>query len=265
MPQYPYSYFKPTGKEQGAMAIGSLLAGLLSAAQPRQQGEASPALKGIAGAVGGYGSGYKAYQDMMGDAFTRDLYDRKFGQDVDQFDQQMGLNREKFGEEKRQFETSEKPYRESSMRYTDAIAKNYDFDNQMSLQKMVNEAKEKGKNERYNTRMGQIEMGIKKNQLVNSRPGKQKTYANQAQFESMYGLSPDRRGSPEYLDKLEKYKSLNNSQDDWMLQFMPKTSQIPQQGAQPAAQNAITEEDIQFTAKKYGIPREEVLKRLGAQ
>lgn len=114
---YPYSYFKPTGKEQGAMAIGSLLAGLLSAAQPRQQGEASPALKGIAGATAGYGNSYKAYQDMMGDAFTRDLYDRKFGQDTNQFDQQMGLNRDQFGEEKRQFETSEKPYREAVGEY----------------------------------------------------------------------------------------------------------------------------------------------------
>ena len=114
---YGYSYFKPTGKEQGAMAIGSLLAGLLAAGQPRQQGEASPALKGITGAVGGYGSGYKAYQDMMGDAFTRDLYDRKFGQDTNQFDQQMGLNKEKFGEEKRQYEETDKPYKQAVTKF----------------------------------------------------------------------------------------------------------------------------------------------------
>lgn len=94
---YPYGYFKPTGKEQGAMAIGSLLAGLLAAGQPRQQGEASPALKGIAGATAGYGSGYKAYQDMMQDAWQRDLYDKKHGL------------------EERQYEETEKPESKAKM------------------------------------------------------------------------------------------------------------------------------------------------------
>lgn len=114
---YPYSYFKPTGKEQAAMAIGSLLAGALAAAQPRQEGEASPALKGITGAVAGYGSGYKTYQDMMGDAWQRDLHDKKFGQDVNQFDQQMGLGRDKFNEEIRQYKESELPYKQSLTNY----------------------------------------------------------------------------------------------------------------------------------------------------
>ena len=221
---YPYSYFKPTGKEQGAMAIGSLLAGLLAAGQPRQQGEASPALKGIAGAVGGYGSGYKAYQDMMGDAFTRDLYDRKFGQDTNQFDQQMGLNKEKFGEEKRQYEESEQPYRESQMRWNDAMSKNTDFDNQMAFDKRIQERLNADKNERFDTKTKQLEMRKLKNEVVASRdktrkPPVAKTYAGQAQFESQFGLKPEQRGTPEYLQKLKEYKSMGKSSDDLGVQW----------------------------------------------
>ena len=149
---YDYSYFKPTGKEQAAMGIGSLLAGLLSAAQPRQPGEASPVLKGIQGAVAGYGGGYKTYQDMMNEAYGRNLADRKFGQQV------------------KEYEETDKPYKDSYARWNDVMSRNTDFDNQMAFDKMVQERLNAKKNERFNTRMNQMNMALKKNEVVNSRP-----------------------------------------------------------------------------------------------
>ena len=148
---YDYSYFKPTGKEQAAMGIGSLLAGLLSAAQPRQPGEASPVLKGIQGAVAGYGGGYKTYQDMMNEAYGRNLADRKFGQQV------------------KEYEETDKPYKDSYARWNDAMAKNMDFDNQMAFDKLIQERLNAKKNERFNTRMNQLEMREMKNKVANSR------------------------------------------------------------------------------------------------
>ena len=169
---YPYGYFKPTGKEQLGMLGGSALVGLLSALQPRQPGDASPILKGIEGATAGYGGGYKAYQDMMGDAWGRNLNEQKFGQDVNQFDQQMGLNREKFGEEKRQYEESEKPTRQAQTGWYDAMSRNTDFDNQMAFDKMIQGRLNAEKDNRFNTKMNQLEMRKKKNEVVNSRLGK---------------------------------------------------------------------------------------------
>lgn len=82
---YPYTYFNPTGKEQAALGIGSLLAGLLGAASGRNGGDA--AVRGLAGLTGGYGAGYQNYQNMMGDAFQRDLYDKKYNQDVREYEE----------------------------------------------------------------------------------------------------------------------------------------------------------------------------------
>ena len=261
---YPYGYFKPTGKEQLGMLGGSALVGLLSALQPRQPGDASPILKGIEGATAGYGGGYKAYQDMMGDAWGRNLNEQKFGQDVNQFDQQMGLNREKFGEEKRQYEESEKPTRQAQTGWYDAMSRNTDFDNQMAFDKMIQGRLNADKNERFDTKTKQLEMRKLKNEVVASRPKrgaeKEKLPAEMLQFELMYNFKPEDRGTPRYEQTFERYKTIGKSSDDFGAQWG-----LGNRGNQTPQQNTVTEEDIQFTAKKYGISREEVLKRLGAQ
>lgn len=96
---YGYSYFNPTGKEQAALTIGSLLSGVLAASSGQSRGDAIR--KGLAGTMAGYGSGYQNYQNLMGDAFRRDLETKSYGQRIKEYEDSMGLNREKFAEEKR--------------------------------------------------------------------------------------------------------------------------------------------------------------------
>src|SRR3990167_6598437 len=95
-PYNPYGYFRPTGKEQGAMAIGSLLAGLLAASQPRQRGEASPFIKGVAGATSGYGDAYKNFLNIKGDQYGMDVRDRDYAQRLRQYNEEKAFEREKF-------------------------------------------------------------------------------------------------------------------------------------------------------------------------
>src|SRR3990167_7551251 len=86
-PYNPYGYFRPTGKEHGAMAIGSLLAGLLAASQPRQRGEASPFIKGVAGATSGYGDAYKNFLNIKGDEYERNMKNRSYDQKLKEYEE----------------------------------------------------------------------------------------------------------------------------------------------------------------------------------
>ena len=95
-PYNPYGYFKPTGKEQGAMAIGSLLAGLLASSQPRQRGEASPFIKGVAGSAAGFGDAYKNFLNIKGDQYGMDVRDRDYAQRLRQYNEEKAFEREKF-------------------------------------------------------------------------------------------------------------------------------------------------------------------------
>lgn len=139
---YGYSYFNPTGKEQAALTIGSLLSGVLAASSGQSKGDAIR--KGIAGTMAGYGSGYQNYQELMGDAFGRDLQTKGYGQRI------------------KEYEETEKPY-------TESLVRNRDFDNQMAFDEMIS----KKKNARYDKRKQQMEMALLKNKVVASRPGMQ--------------------------------------------------------------------------------------------
>ena len=94
---YDYTYHRPSGKEQAALMIGALLSGGLGAASGENKSDAIR--KGIAGAVSGYGSGFGNYQNLMGDAFARDLQTKGYDQRV------------------REYEETEKPYRESVTKF----------------------------------------------------------------------------------------------------------------------------------------------------
>ena len=82
---YDYTYHRPTGKEQASLLIGALLSGGLGAASGENKSDAIR--KGIAGAVSGYGSGFGNYQNLMGDAFTRDLQTKGYDQRVKEFEE----------------------------------------------------------------------------------------------------------------------------------------------------------------------------------
>lgn len=246
MPQIPNRYPLDKNDKLGLL-IGTLLSSGLAAAGSNNTGE-SPWLRGVAGATAGFGAGGKAINDsysaMLDDYLKNEAMNfrnRQMTQEQQQFQDTLGLNREKFGEEKRQFEESEKPYRESQMKWNEAMSKNLNFDNQMAFDKMIQERLNKKKDERFDTRMQQLEMRKKKNDVVNSRPRNEKTYSSQAQFESMYGLKPDQRGTPEYLEKFKEYKLTGKSENNWDALWLggeagsvtkqpPQTQQVPQQG-----------------------------------
>ena len=92
-PQYPYTYFNPSKKEQIALGAGSLISALLGAASGQNGSDA--AVRGLAGLTGGYGAGYQNYQDLMNTAFQRDMGEKKYNQGI------------------REYEEVEKPYKQA--------------------------------------------------------------------------------------------------------------------------------------------------------
>lgn len=281
MPVIPNRYPLDKNDKLGLL-IGTILSGGLAAANSNRNMGENPLLRGIAGGVAGFDAGANQIQDSyskMLDDYLKgegmDFRNRQMTQEQQQFQDTLGLNREKFGEEKRRFEESGKPYRESQMKWKDAMSKNYDFDNQMAFDKRIQEHLNAKKDERFNTRMNQLKIRKMKNEVVNSRP----KVAGEAKPPKMpdvgnYGkLKAQLAGlrSPQNIDYMgmpaaDRAQSIADIENTIrvMEQYQPDLIP-PQQASAKTPQNAMTEEDIQFTAKKYGISREEVLKRLGVQ
>lgn len=90
---YPYSYFNPNKKELAALGAGSLVAALLGAASGDNASDAL--VRGVASGTAGFGTGYNQYQNYMNDAWQRDIADKRFGQQV------------------REYEEIDKPYKEA--------------------------------------------------------------------------------------------------------------------------------------------------------
>ena len=142
------------------LLIGTLLSGGLAAAGSRNTGE-SPWLRGVAGGVAGFGGGANHIQDN----YSKMLDDYLKGEGMD-------FRNRQFGQQVKEYEESEKPTRESQGRWYDSMARNTDFDNQMAFDKMIQGRLNAEKDNRFNTKMNQLEMRKKKNEVVNSRLGK---------------------------------------------------------------------------------------------
>lgn len=246
------------------LLLGAILAGGMGAASGRGGGDS--ALRGVAGAAAGFGGGANQLEDN---------YSRMIKEAMDRQAQeyQEDMIADKFGFVKQKYEESEKPAKQSQSRWYDAMSKNTDFDNQMALQKMINEAIEKDKNERYDTRMNQLKMRKMKNEVVASRPGfetkpeKMPDVGNynklQAQLAALQSPgNMDYIGLPEN-ERKRQIAILENSIRIMEKRYPDLVTSNQTQATNTSQQNNITEEDIEFTAKKYGITRDEVLKRLG--
>ena len=157
MPTIPNRYPLDKNDKLGLL-IGTLLSGGLAAAGSRNTGE-SPLLRGVAGATSGFGAGGKAINDSYSAMLDDYLKNEK-----------MDFSNRQFGQQVREYEESEKPSQEAQARWYDAMSRNTDFDNQMAFDKMIQERLNGKKNERFNTRMNQMNMALKKNEVVNSRP-----------------------------------------------------------------------------------------------
>jgi len=243
----PKSYLDKNDKI--GLLIGSILAGGMGAATG--QGGRDSVLRGLAGATAGFGGGANALEDnyskMIKESLERQQqeYEQTMQNDV------FGLNKEKFVERKRQFEESDKPYREAERRWKDSMSRNTDFDNQMALQKLIDARVLGKKNERFDTQKRQREARIQKNKVVESRPGRQK----ETEFESYLKLTPEQKA--EY----EKFKSAGKSTgDDYDVETA--LDEYGKAGSSGKSTNIPSREDLEFTAKKYGITTDEVLKRM---
>jgi len=267
MPPFQYDWSKTPKSyldknDKIGLLIGSLLAGGMGAATGYGGGDS--ALRGVAGAAAGFGGGAnqleETYSKMIKESMQRQQqeYDQNMGNDV------FGLNKEKFGFKQKQFEESEKPYREADARWRDSMARNADFDNQMALQKLINESVSKDRNARYDKRERQIDLGIKKNKLLESRPGMAKLSAEQAQFESQWRFAPTDRGTPEYIEAFKTFKSAG-SKKSGESDIYDDIDTYRKGESLDKSTNMPTQEDLEFTAKKYGITTDEVLKRMRKQ
>ena len=101
----PKSYIDKNDKI--GLLIGSILAGGMGAASG--QGGGDSALRGVAGAAAGFGGG----ANQLEDTYSK-MIDEKMKRDQQDYEQNMGnevfgLNKEKFGQQKKQYEESELP------------------------------------------------------------------------------------------------------------------------------------------------------------
>ena len=169
------------------LLIGSILAGGMGAASGYGGGDS--ALRGVAGFTAGFGGGANALEDNYSK-----LIAEKMRRDQQEYENNM---------QNKEFEIN-KPYKEAATEWNEAMSRNLDFDNQMALQKMINEEVSTKKNERFDTRMNQLKMKEAKNKVVASRPGRQK------ETELEWYL----KATPEQKTEYDRFKSAGKSQPD---------------------------------------------------
>ncbi len=268
IPQYDWSQTPKTYLDKNdrlGLLIGSILAGGMGAATGYGGGDS--AVRGIAGATAGFGGGANALEDnyskMISDKVKRD-----------QMQYEQNMQNDVFGLKKKEFEEASLPESKAKISW-------YGQRDMPDYNKI--------RDERVKRRLD-----IKAKRAEIEKPKYAPGEKEQLDFEytnQLHQLPPEKlaqlRKDPEYIKALYAFRKQNmmNTAEPFVLPTegsMPPaekgglwdyikdrfggnntTNNIVNKGVKEAINNPeYTQEDLEFTAKKYGITTDEVIKRM---